>query len=287
MDHFMPGMDGVETAKIIRSLGYVKPIVALTANVITGQEEMFYANGFDDFISKPIDIRQMDIILNKFIHDKYPEKTIETARRLKNNTEKTLIQPPPVNQELAKIFIRDAEKSIGILESICQKQGHYEDEDIQNHIINSHSMKSALANIGETELSNFALKLEEAGRKKDIEEISKETPVFLFALRAIIEKIKPYIRNNDNETTDNISGGDREYLLEKLAFMREACVGNNKKDAKETLARLRQKQWRRPVNELLDTLAVHLLHSEFMEAAELAGDYLDIFKKNKTKSYNL
>jgi signal transduction histidine kinase len=51
MDHFMPGMDGIEAAGIIRGLGYTKPIVALTANVITGQAEMFFANGFDDFIS--------------------------------------------------------------------------------------------------------------------------------------------------------------------------------------------------------------------------------------------
>jgi len=221
----------------------------------------------------------MDLILNKFIHDKYPEKTIETARRLKNNAEKTPIQPPPVNQELAKIFIRDAEKAIATLESICEKQGHYEEEDIQAHIINTHAMKSALSNIGENELSYFAQKLEDAGKENDTDEISKKTPMFLFALRAIIEKIKPVIINTDHETTSNISSGDRKDLLEQLTFMREACMENNNKAAKEILARIRQKQWQRPVNEVLDTLAVHLLHSEYKDAAELAGDYLAIFNK--------
>jgi len=54
MDHFMPKMDGVEAVKIIREMGYTQPIVALTANAVTGQEEMFLANGFDDFIENHI-----------------------------------------------------------------------------------------------------------------------------------------------------------------------------------------------------------------------------------------
>ena len=50
----MPKMDGVEAVKIIRKMGYTQPIVALTANAVTGQEEMFLANGFDDFIENHI-----------------------------------------------------------------------------------------------------------------------------------------------------------------------------------------------------------------------------------------
>jgi signal transduction histidine kinase/CheY-like chemotaxis protein len=84
MDHFMPEMDGVVTAKTIREMGYKNPIIALTANALTGQAEMFMANGFDGFISKPIDIRQLNSVLNKFVRDKYPAETIEAARRLKN-----------------------------------------------------------------------------------------------------------------------------------------------------------------------------------------------------------
>ncbi|MCL2009034.1 MAG: ATP-binding protein [Synergistaceae bacterium] len=67
MDHMMPQMDGVETTKIIRGLGYARPIVALTANALVGQSDMFLANGFDGFISKPIDVRELNAALKKFI----------------------------------------------------------------------------------------------------------------------------------------------------------------------------------------------------------------------------
>jgi signal transduction histidine kinase/DNA-binding response OmpR family regulator len=87
MDHFMPKMDGMETVKIIRELGYTRPIVALTANALVGQADMFMENGFDGFISKPIDIRQLNIMLNKLIRDRYPIETVEAARHLKDNLE--------------------------------------------------------------------------------------------------------------------------------------------------------------------------------------------------------
>jgi len=76
MDHMMPKMDGIETVKIIRSTGYNNPIIALTANALIGQEKIFLENGFDDFISKPIDSHRMDNILNEYIQKR---KTLKTA----------------------------------------------------------------------------------------------------------------------------------------------------------------------------------------------------------------
>jgi len=74
MDHMMPEMDGIEATARLRALGYLEPIVALTANAVSGQEEAFLKNGFDDFISKPVDIRQLNSVLNKYIRDKYPQE---------------------------------------------------------------------------------------------------------------------------------------------------------------------------------------------------------------------
>jgi signal transduction histidine kinase/ActR/RegA family two-component response regulator len=70
MDHMMPEMDGIEAVRIIRNeIGgsYAKelPIVALTANAIAGNEEMFLKNGFNGFISKPIDIDRLDEMLKQ------------------------------------------------------------------------------------------------------------------------------------------------------------------------------------------------------------------------------
>ncbi|MDR0732349.1 MAG: response regulator [Treponema sp.] len=72
MDHMMPGMDGIEAVRIIRNeidSDYARnvPIVALTANALAGNEEMFLNNGFTGYISKPIDIRLLDEILKKCV----------------------------------------------------------------------------------------------------------------------------------------------------------------------------------------------------------------------------
>ena len=80
MDHMMPLMDGFETTRRLRSMGYTRPIVALTADTIVGQANLFLKNGFDDFISKPIDIRQLNIVLNRLIRDKHPIEVVEAAR---------------------------------------------------------------------------------------------------------------------------------------------------------------------------------------------------------------
>jgi signal transduction histidine kinase/FixJ family two-component response regulator/HPt (histidine-containing phosphotransfer) domain-containing protein len=284
MDHFMPKMDGIETTKKLRELGYTRPIVALTANALAGQAEMFAANGFDDFISKPIDLRQLNAVLNRLIRDKYPVETIEAARQLKDNLKKNsananivdgnlaaVASRPSINPGLAKVFTRDAEKAAAVLEAIQKKEGNYGDEDIQAYIINVHAMKSALANIGETALSDSALKLEQAGRARDTAVMTAETPAFLNSLRAFIGKIKPKEIDEGGETADaNI---DRPYLLEKLAVLRETCAEYNKKAAKDAVAELRQKTWPRPVNKLLDAISEHLLHSEFADAAGLAENY--------------
>ncbi|MDR3146750.1 MAG: response regulator, partial [Treponema sp.] len=74
MDHMMPEMDGIEATRIIRGIDsdYARnaPIIALTANAIAGNREMFLVNGFNDFISKPIDIKMLDAVLNHWIKDK-------------------------------------------------------------------------------------------------------------------------------------------------------------------------------------------------------------------------
>ena len=75
MDHMMPEMDGVEAARIIRNdidSEYAKtvPIIALTANAIRGNEEMFLNSGFQAFLSKPIDITLMDAIIRQWVRDK-------------------------------------------------------------------------------------------------------------------------------------------------------------------------------------------------------------------------
>ena len=196
MDHMMPVMDGIETTKKIREMGYTNPIIALTANAIVGQSEVFMANGFDDFISKPIDIRQLNSVLKRFVRNKQPSEVADAAalNRQKTKQENQIpkeAQKLSVNNKLAEIFIRDANKIIAALEKVMEKQGVCTDDDIRSYTISVHGMKSALANINEPELSAFAAKLEQAGREKNIGAITSETPGFITELRKIIEKLTP------------------------------------------------------------------------------------------------
>ena len=71
MDHMMPEMDGIEATKIIREEcgenGKEAVIIALTANALQGAREMYLANGFDDFLSKPFDREQLNALLERWI----------------------------------------------------------------------------------------------------------------------------------------------------------------------------------------------------------------------------
>ena len=68
VDHMMPGMDGIEVMHILKKLdGYkIPPIVALTANAITGMRQMYLDEGFDEYLSKPINISELNKIINKY-----------------------------------------------------------------------------------------------------------------------------------------------------------------------------------------------------------------------------
>jgi signal transduction histidine kinase/ActR/RegA family two-component response regulator len=74
MDQMMPVMNGAEAVRAIRAIDsdYAKkvPIIALTANAVTGSEEIFLDSGFDAYLSKPIDLMRLDAALNHFVRDK-------------------------------------------------------------------------------------------------------------------------------------------------------------------------------------------------------------------------
>ncbi|MDR1036951.1 MAG: response regulator [Deltaproteobacteria bacterium] len=69
MDHMMPEMDGIEAMKAIKELdgGKDVPVVALTANAVSGMREMYLESGFDDYLTKPIDPARLDRLLARWI----------------------------------------------------------------------------------------------------------------------------------------------------------------------------------------------------------------------------
>jgi len=268
----MPKMDGIEAARKIRQMGYTNPIVALTANALAGQAEVFLKNGFDGFISKPIDIRQLNVSLNRLIRDKQPAEVVEAAQREKAELDKknAAVNGQQIDSQLAEIFTRDGEKAAAILEDLLHKDLK-NDEDVHMYIINIHAMKSALANIGEHELSAVALRLEQAGRENDINVMKAETNAFIDGLHAVITKIKP-------KDADNEPGEDTEealaFLREKLLVVSESCAAFEKKAAKNALNELREKTWSHNIREMLNNIAESLLHSEFDNAAAIADKFI-------------
>jgi signal transduction histidine kinase/CheY-like chemotaxis protein/HAMP domain-containing protein len=270
MDHMMPVMDGIEATRIIRGTGYDRPIIALTANALVGQAEMFMQNGFDGFIPKPIDSRRLNAVLNEFIRDRKPPETVEAARQewLKKDAKgKGTAEKKVKLSELEKYFLIDAESSVNKLEEIYAKIDDLGDKDIESYEITVHGMKSALANIGERGLCETARGLEQAAIEKNLAVMSQDTPAFIDALKSLIEKLASAKDSNDAQITDE----DTAYLLEKLLEVKTACETTNKKAAKAAMNKLKQKEWPRKINDVLDELSVHLLHSDFEKAAALAA----------------
>ena len=68
IDHMMPEMDGIEVMHILRKLDdyNIPPLIALTANAITGMKEMYLKEGFDEYLSKPINVSELNKIIEKY-----------------------------------------------------------------------------------------------------------------------------------------------------------------------------------------------------------------------------
>jgi len=274
MDQMMPKMDGVEAVKIMRDLGYSAPIIALTANAIVGQAKILLNSGFDDFISKPIDLRQMNYVLNKYVRDKQSEEVIAEARQ-KHNISKTSSHEIDfkAHPDLLVAFVRDAKKKIPIMDSISKNINTATNEDLHIFTINVHAIKSALANIGERALSDVARKLEKAGGEGNKAVISSDTGSFLENLGEVIQKLeseKNAIAPKEEE--------DTVYLKAELLEFRSACTNYDKKHAKSILTELCSVQWSPKTKKFLDILQEFLLHSDFEEAVSKTTEFMESCK---------
>jgi len=254
MDHMMPLMDGIETTKKLRENGYKGTIIALTANAIVGSAEMFKQNGFDDFLSKPIDIRQLNAFLNKWIRDKHPEEAIKYRNQQKIDVQTSALK---ADNKLLEVFCKDAEKaSITLREAL-------ENDDLPLFTTTVHAMKSALANIGELDKSAMASKLEDAGRDNDIEYIHTHINELLKSLEELIIK---YATNDLIDDSDVVE--DTVYLKEQLLIIKTACLDYDDNTALSIIERLKEKPWQNTTIKVLDEIHDLLyFSSDFDEAA--------------------
>ena len=271
IDHMMPEMDGMETTEILREQGYTGTIVALTANAVAGQADIFLQNGFDEFISKPIDVRQLNMVLNKFVRDKQPPEVIEAARLSAKSGASSGVNEQ-VNALLIKSFLRDADKAAATLEETCPKSANDRDEEkLRKFTITVHGMKSALWNVGEKELSDVASELETSGRNGNVGDIADLAPSFLNGLRKIMEKYK--------QSQGEASGGEEDIdaLRGKLAKIAEACEDYDRKAAQDIISQVKNAFGK--TKEVLENINELILHSDFEEAQAAAQEYSDSLAK--------
>jgi CheY-like chemotaxis protein len=273
MDHMMPEMDGIKATKIIRDIGYKKPIVALTANAVVGQADIFLKNGFDDFISKPIDVRQLNAVLNKLIRDVQPPELIEAAKKTAQVQEEQpdIAIQPDISPYLAEVFIRDALKTLAALKTLTEKNDYANKDNLRNYIINVHGIKNALSNIGKMNLSAAAAKLEIAGREEKIDIINSGTSAFTDSLHAVVEELRPKTEIVAIEKADE----DKAYLNELLLTIKTACADYDEKTAEAALEELRKTTWSQQTNEFLSKIAEQLLHSDFDEIVDSINKFME------------
>jgi HPt (histidine-containing phosphotransfer) domain-containing protein len=234
--------------------------VALTANALVGNDKMFEQKGFDGFISKPIDARQLDAVLNKFVRDRYPEE----SRKYKQET--TQVEVLRVDAKVLQIFCGDAERAIAVLRETAANG------DIKLYTTTVHAMKSALANVGEPEASSLASLLESAGQNGDMDYISANTDGFIETLEILIDKLRTAM---PSRTDDIDADEDTAYLAEQLRIIKSACEDYDEKTAYAAFDRLNEKRWKPETAETLEKIRDMLFYSsDFDGAATMAGELI-------------
>ena len=225
MDHMMPGKDGVETTKDIRELDkpYAKtiPVVALTANAIFGAKEKLLKAGFDDYLSKPIDTKRLNEVIENYLCNQDSSQTckIHLLKETTSNKQNTFqaddensIFIEGVNATAAMKAMRmgvetyisflgtyanDLEKSIG---SMIE---NYQNQDWKNFTITVHGMKSASRYAGASLLGDMAERMERAGKAENITYIDSQIAFFEQEAKKILENVKLFLESLDEQTNTN------------------------------------------------------------------------------------
>ncbi|MDR2542729.1 MAG: response regulator [Treponema sp.] len=225
MDHMMPEMNGIEATLHIRdweqknvsSESANVPIIALTANAVSGTKETFLENGFNDFLSKPLDKVILNAILEKWIPEKKQRKKAKKTVIVKDHDVYAGVDIVGVDtakgiaisggtvcryMQTLDIFYKDSQRKIDDIKT-CLK-----DSNLALYINHIHALKSASANIGAIELSGLAKDLEKAGLRADWDFILEHNVVFLAYLEALVNNIHlavlAYDSKKENKPVDMV-----------------------------------------------------------------------------------
>ena len=234
MDHMMPEMDGIEAVHIIRNEcgenGSRPVIIALTANAMEGVRETFLENGFQDFITKPLDRRSLHMALLRWVsEEKRTEGEPPAGTDLPEDEEAALentMQIPGIDmEEVYSRYSSSLEDYLELLELYCLDGRRklvllrelWEQRDYKNYGIEVHGLKSASANVGAMAISKSAKAQEYAVDRGDTAYVDEHVPQLLEAYEAQISQISQFL-----ERTRKPEGADgKARAMEYETFVKE------------------------------------------------------------------
>ncbi len=248
IDHKMPGMDGIETLHAMDalegSLNKDTIKVALTANAISGAREEYIGVGFDDYLSKPINMDKLEKMLIHYIpkdlivmegDEGYVAFVEEGANY--QDVEQTGEEEVDLSEfdDLQGIDIKVALKNcdqVDILREALYEfyvtiekksediQRFADNKDYRNYTIAVHALKGNARLVGAGKLSSDAAYLEQCGNEENEVVIMEETPKLLEFYRSYLEKLAP-IGKRDTINEENLQDISESEFLGALRDMRE------------------------------------------------------------------
>lgn len=234
IDHRMPEMDGIETLHAMKemqdNLSAGKPCIALTANAISGVKKMYLNEGFDDYISKPVNPAKLEELIKQYLPQEYIEE--DTVDADAESNDKAADYSDFINK-LYKIDELDAESALkncgseellfstirqyynSIDEKALELQNFFEAEDWKNYEIKVHALKSTSRLIGALKLSKLAEHLEECANNQTIDEILKDHKTLIDTFLGLKHNLEPLLQENNDEKVE-ISKDDLSQKIKLL-----------------------------------------------------------------------
>ena len=246
MDHMMPEMDGIEALHRMREQkGHPNtgtPVIALTANAVTGAREMYLEEGFENFLSKPVNPEKMEKMILEYLSEdkvRYEEKQKKISEPAPSSKQEESGRFPAVDGidwEYASLHCPDYDILLDTVQQFYQMiepeaarlcefydklknhafEGLERSSVLSGYRIQVHSMKSSAAMIGAVSLSGIARMLEYAARDEKTEEILAVTPSFLAEWRGMKEGLKEVVGETEPEEKTEL---DPELYLQLLDML--------------------------------------------------------------------
>jgi signal transduction histidine kinase/CheY-like chemotaxis protein len=232
MDHMMPGMDGIETSDAIRALGteYALkiPIIALTANAIQGTEQMFYEHGFQAFITKPIDVMELDTVIKKWVRDDAHEDVPVSDESPVSDVSFEIEIPGVDTKKGLSLYTGDTKVYLSLLRSyaantlgVLEKLRSVSAQTLSDYVIAVHGLKGTSASIGAQTIQEAAMNLETISRAGDLQGVLAENGKLIGDTETVVANIKAWLEQYD-------ANSKKKPLLktpdmELLARLRRSC----------------------------------------------------------------